>query len=70
MSNKKWIQDPRGLVFSLSRYKFVSKMLEGKKNVLEVGCGTGQLSLFLSRYNREIFSIDLSKGSLNLGEKF
>ena len=38
--------------------------------VLEAGCGTGQLSLFLSRYNREIFSIDLSKGSLNLGEKF
>ena len=34
------------------------------------GKPTGQLSLFISRYNREIFSIDLSKGSLNLGEKF
>ena len=31
MSNKRWIEDPRGLLFSLSRYKFVSKMLEGKK---------------------------------------
>ena len=38
--------------------------------VLEVGCGTGQLSLFLSRYKREIFSIDLSTGSLELGENF
>ena len=38
--------------------------------VLEVGCGTGQLSLFLSRYKREIYSVDLSIGSLELGEKF
>jgi len=38
--------------------------------VLEAGCGTGQLSLFLSRYQRQIFSIDLSSGSLSLGESF
>ena len=38
--------------------------------VLEVGWGTGQLSLFLSRYKREIYSVDLSIGSLELGEKF
>ena len=38
--------------------------------VLEVGCGTGQLSLFLSRYKREIYSVDLSIGSLELGERF
>jgi len=39
-------------------------------NVLEAGCGTGQLSLFLSRYQRKIFSIDVSTGSLELGENF
>ena len=33
--------DPRRLVFMLSRYKFVSKMLEGKADVLEVGCADG-----------------------------
>ena len=38
--------------------------------VLEAGCGTGQLSLFLSRYERQIFAIDLSNGSLTLGENF
>ncbi len=32
-----WQNDPRRLFISLSRYKFVSKMLEGKKNVLEIG---------------------------------
>ncbi len=31
--------DPRRLVFVLSRYKFVSKILDGKARVLEVGCG-------------------------------
>jgi cyclopropane fatty-acyl-phospholipid synthase-like methyltransferase len=34
-----WREDPRKLCFLLARYKFCAKMLEGKKNVLEVGCG-------------------------------
>ena len=38
--------------------------------ILELGCGTGQLSLFLSRCNREIFAVDISNGSLKLGEDF
>ena len=38
--------------------------------VLELGCGTGQLSLFLSRCNREIYAVDISNGSLKLGENF
>jgi 2-polyprenyl-3-methyl-5-hydroxy-6-metoxy-1,4-benzoquinol methylase len=38
MTNQVWHDDPRRLVFVLSRYKFVSKMLAGKKKVLEVGC--------------------------------
>ena len=49
MSNKRWQEDPRGLLFSLSRYKFVSKMFEGKKNVLEVGCGDGWYSRIVSQ---------------------
>ncbi len=40
------------------------------KRILELGCGTGQLSLFLSRLNRQIFAVDISNGSLSLGEKF
>lgn len=37
--NANWHSDPKRLVFVLSRYKFVAKMLAGKKRVLEVGCG-------------------------------
>ena len=33
--------DPKHLVFILSRYKFISKMLLGKKRVIEIGCGDG-----------------------------
>src|SRR3990167_4161026 len=33
--------DPKHLVFTLARYKFVAKMLTGKNSVLEVGCGDG-----------------------------
>ncbi len=38
MSNQRWRDDPRGLLFVLARYKFVAKMLAGKGRVLEVGC--------------------------------
>jgi hypothetical protein len=37
MSNQTWQDDPRRLVFVLSRYKFVAKMLAGSHNVLEIG---------------------------------
>jgi 2-polyprenyl-3-methyl-5-hydroxy-6-metoxy-1,4-benzoquinol methylase len=38
MTNYVWADDPRHLVFTLARYKFVAKMLSGRKQVLEVGC--------------------------------
>lgn len=38
MAGHAYIQDPKRLTFTLSRYKFVAKMLAGKCNVLEVGC--------------------------------
>lgn len=34
-----WRHDPRHVGFLLARYKFCAKMLEGKKSVLEIGCG-------------------------------
>jgi 2-polyprenyl-3-methyl-5-hydroxy-6-metoxy-1,4-benzoquinol methylase len=38
MSNQVWHDDPKRLLFVLSRYKFVAKMLSGRHNVLEIGC--------------------------------
>jgi 2-polyprenyl-3-methyl-5-hydroxy-6-metoxy-1,4-benzoquinol methylase len=38
MTNQSWRDDPRHLLFVLARYKFVAKMLSGRRGVLEVGC--------------------------------
>jgi 2-polyprenyl-3-methyl-5-hydroxy-6-metoxy-1,4-benzoquinol methylase len=38
--------------------------------VLEVGCGTGQLTNYLSIAQREIVGVDMSFSSLSLGSKF
>jgi cyclopropane fatty-acyl-phospholipid synthase-like methyltransferase len=38
MASQAWYDDPKRLAFTLSRYKFVAKMLAGSEHVLEVGC--------------------------------
>lgn len=38
--------------------------------ILEVGCGTGQLSNFLSIANRTVFGVDVSLNSLRLAQEF
>lgn len=37
MTSYAWNDDPKRLTFTLSRYKFVSRLLAGRKNVLEIG---------------------------------
>lgn len=49
MNNAVWHNDPKRLVFTLARYKFVAKMFTGKKSVAEIGCGDG----FASRIVRQ-----------------
>lgn len=48
----------------------LDKSIDFNSSILEVGCGTGQLSLFLKRYNRRLVGIDLSIPSLKLADKF
>lgn len=38
MINESWNQDPRRTLFTLARYKFVAKLLAGRRRVLEIGC--------------------------------
>jgi hypothetical protein len=38
MVNESWNEDRRRTAFTLSRHKFVSKMLQGRAKVSEVGC--------------------------------
>lgn len=39
LKSREWIYDPRRFLFSQARYKFAAKMLAGRQNVLEIGCG-------------------------------
>jgi 2-polyprenyl-3-methyl-5-hydroxy-6-metoxy-1,4-benzoquinol methylase len=39
LTNQVWHNDPRQLASLLARYKFVAKMLSGRRDVAEVGCG-------------------------------
>lgn len=41
MNSSVWREDPRRLLFTLARYKFVAKMLQGSDEVAEIGCGDG-----------------------------
>jgi len=62
-SSWKWHNDPRQFFISLSRYKFVAKILTGKDKVLEIGCSDG----FNSRLVRqEVKSLDLCDTDENL----
>jgi SAM-dependent methyltransferase len=38
MTNQSFNEDPKRLLFTLARYKFVASMLRGSQSVLEVGC--------------------------------
>ncbi len=47
------------------------KFIGFNKSVLEVGCGTGQLSLYFAiGNNNKIFALDPTLASINLGKKF
>ena len=57
-SNFKWMNDPRQFFISLSRYKFVSKILKGKNEVLEVGCADGFNSRVVKQSVKNLYISD------------
>ena len=69
MSGKRWREDPRGLLFSLSRYKFVSKILNGKQDVLEIGCGDGWFSRIVRQTVKNLTISDIDKIFLESAKK-
>jgi SAM-dependent methyltransferase len=51
-----WRRDPSRVVFVLSRYKFVARMLAGARYVAEIGCGDGTASALV---RERVTSLDL-----------
>jgi len=50
--------------------RLLNEQIPFNSRVLEVGCGTGQLSNFLGIFNRWIFVTDMCLNSLKLGQEF
>lgn len=64
---------PEETIFSLrsraSRSEFarlLDQAIPGDASVVEIGCGTGQMSLFLATAERRVVGADLTRASLNL----
>jgi SAM-dependent methyltransferase len=47
--------------------RLLDDAIPGDASVLEVGCGTGQMSLFLAHADRVVVGADLTRASLELG---
>lgn len=58
MTNQAWEDDPKHLLFTLARYKFVAKMLAGMKKVLEVGCADAFGTRIVVQAVKQLTAID------------
>ena len=47
--------------------RLLDQAIPGDARVLEIGCGTGQMSLYLARASRVVVAADLTRASLLLG---
>ncbi len=57
--NGNWHDDPRRLVFVLSRYKFVARMLSGRDRVLEIGCGDAWPARIVLQEVKSLHAVDI-----------
>lgn len=59
-----YVGDPRMMAFISSRYKFVSKMLEGKPTVLEIGCGDSFGAPIVAQATGRVICTDIDEETL------
>src|SRR5215831_17354686 len=48
--------------------RLLDQMIPGDCRIAEVGCGTGQMSLYLARADRLVIGADLTRSALLLGQ--
>ncbi len=58
MTSWAWEDDPKRLAFTLARYKFVAKMLDGSDSVLEAGCGDGFATRIVAQTVGAVTAVD------------
>lgn len=57
-----YYSDPKRLLFTMSRYKFVAKMVDGAENVLEIGCSDGFFSRVVKQHVKNLVAVDFDPG--------
>ncbi|MGB8216478.1 MAG: class I SAM-dependent methyltransferase [Candidatus Methanoperedens sp.] len=57
------------LLVSLAKYKFVKSVLSGKESLLDIGCGTGYGTFYLSEFCRDITGIDIDPAQIEKANK-
>jgi 2-polyprenyl-3-methyl-5-hydroxy-6-metoxy-1,4-benzoquinol methylase len=69
MVNESWNQDPKRTLFTLARYKFVAKMVEGCDRVLEVGCADAFGTRLVQQSAHHVSAIDFDPVFINDAKK-
>lgn len=69
MANESWNCDPKRTLFTLSRYKFVSKMFSGKNSVLEIGCADAFGTRIVRQTVKNVTAIDFDPIFINDAKK-
>jgi SAM-dependent methyltransferase len=59
------VHDPKHLAFVLSRYKFVSKMLQGRERVMEIGSGDGIGLSLVAQTVKQLYAVDWDRRLLD-----
>lgn len=70
MSGHTYLTDPRRLTFTVSRYKFVSKMLSGANSVLEIGCADAFGSALVQKEVDRLLATDFDPTFIANAKKF
>lgn len=61
MTSWAYLDDPKRLAFTFSRYKFVAKMLSGCEHVLEAGCGDGFATRIVVQEVKALTAVDFDR---------
>ncbi|MBI3955301.1 class I SAM-dependent methyltransferase [Candidatus Gottesmanbacteria bacterium] len=63
------LHDPIHTSFVLARYKFVARLLTGKKKVLEIGCGDAPGTPIVAQFVEKVFAIDVDDRLIDSNKK-
>ena len=65
LTSNKLRKDPQYVLFQVSRYKHISRLLNHKKSIIDIGSGDGVGLPILCSYFKEVAALDVDEKMLN-----